>query len=152
MNKIKTIAQMLSSIEMSIRDRKQLINYLNNLNSQSGESEEGGNEEGGGESGGDEKPSQYPYIITKNITPYFTTSGNIDITSIFTSEEIQDIKDNKVDFIYAQLIAEDENTNAITIYEKAMFGIISGVEGVQYSQRNGSSMIGYENGVIKLVY
>lgn len=142
MDKIKNLAQILSSLEMSANDKKQLINYLNNLNSQSGE-----------ESGGEEKPStKYPYIITKNITPYFTTSGNVDITFIFTAEEIQDIKDNKVDFIYAQLISEDDNTDAINIYEKAIFGIVSGVESVHYIQRGGTSSINYADGVIKLVY
>lgn len=140
MNKIRTIVQMLSSIRMSMRDRKQIINYLNNLNSQSGES------------GGDEQQSTYPYIITKDITPYITTSGNVDITSIFTAEEIQDIKDNKVDYIYAQLITEDGNTNATTIYEKILFGTVSGVETIQYSQRNGRIAINYADGVIKLVY
>lgn len=140
MNKIRTIVQMLSSIGMSMRDRKQIINYLNNLNSQSGES------------GGDEQQPNYPYIITKDITSYITTSGNVDITSIFTAEEIQDIKDNKVDFIYGQLITEDGNINATTIYEKVFFGTVSGVETIQYFQRNGRISINYADGVIKIVY
>lgn len=32
MNKIKNLAQILSSLEMSANDKRQLINYLNDLN------------------------------------------------------------------------------------------------------------------------